>query len=100
MIPSQGEDITEWVIFFLSCLLNVQQSLMLKLEAHGTAQTMSPKEKQLLYIIESNPGIKTSDIARKLGVSNSTVKRMLEQFINAKLIERHGAGPGSYYTPL
>ncbi len=95
-----GEDITEWVIFFLSCLRNIQEALMIKLGTYGATQKISSREKQLLYIIESNPGIKTGEISKKLNISNSTVKRMLDNLINAKLIERQGVGPGSYYTLL
>ena len=95
-----GENITEWVIFFLACLRNMQEALIIKLDAYGAAQKISTKEKQLLYIIESNAGIKTSEIARKLNISSSTVKRMLDNLITAKLIERQGVGPGSYYTLL
>ena len=39
-------------------------------------------------------------IAKKLGMSNSTVKRMLDKLITLKLIERQGVGPGSYYNVL
>lgn len=95
-----AEDVTEWVVFFLSSLRNIQEALMRKLDTRGVEQSISVKEKQLLYIIESNSGIKTSDIARKLGVSNSTVKRMLDKLITLKLIERLGVGPGSYYNLL
>jgi Fic family protein len=93
-----GEDITEWVLFYLSCLQNIQQALLRKLDAHGLAQTMSAREKTLLVIIESNAGIKTSEMAGKLGVSSATVKRLLDRLIEMKMIHRHGAGPGSYYT--
>lgn len=95
-----GEDITPWVMFFLTSLKNVQESLMLKLETHGVQQAISQRERHLLTIIEANPGIKTSDMAKKLGVSSATVKRMLDSLLSAKLIERHGIGPGSYYTLL
>ncbi|PUV22908.1 Fic family protein [Sphingobacterium athyrii] len=95
-----GEDISEWVMFFLTCLRNIQEALLRKLDARSVTQTLSPKEKTLLLIIEGNPGIKTSEIAGKMGASNSTIKRMLDKLINAKLIERHGSGPGSYYTLL
>jgi len=78
----------------------MQEALIIKLDAYGAAQKISTKEKQLLYIIESNAGIKTSEIARKLNISSSTVKRMLDNLITAKLIERQGVGPGSYYTLL
>jgi Fic family protein len=93
-----GEDITEWVLFYLSCLQNIQEALLRKLDAHGVAQTVSAREKLLLVIIESNAGIKTSEIAGKLGVSSATVKRLLERLIEIKMIQRHGVGPGSYYT--
>lgn len=95
-----GEDISEWVMFFFSCLKNIQEALMRKLDSRGIGQSISPKDKQLLAIIESNPGIQTSDIAAKLATSSSTVKRMLDKLIQAKLIVRHGIGPGSYYTLL
>jgi DNA-binding MarR family transcriptional regulator len=73
---------------------------MVKLDTYGVEQSISVKEKQLLYIVESNAGIKTSEIAKKLGMSNSTVKRMLDKLITLKLIERQGIGPGSYYNLL
>lgn len=95
-----GENVSEWVIFFLTCLRNIQKALLIKLDERSVTQTLSPKEKTLLIIIESNPGIKTGDIATKLGTSISTTKRMLERLMGAKLIERHGVGPGSYYSIL
>lgn len=95
-----GEDITPWVVFFLSSLKNIQESLMRKLDTQGVLQAISQREKHLLNIIEANPGIKTSEMAKKLGVSNATVKRMLDNLRSAKLIEREGGGPGSYYTLL
>jgi len=95
-----NEDISLWISFFLESLKNIHQSLMRKLESRSIEQTLSPKDKTLLAIIESNPGIKTSDLAIKLGTSGSTIKRMAEKLIKHKLIERHGIGPGTYYTLL
>lgn len=93
-----GEDVTEWVSFFLSCLQNIQAALLRKLDAHSVEQTISARERLLLVIIESNAGIKSSEMASKLGVSSATVKRLLERLIEINLIQRHGVGPGSYYT--
>lgn len=95
-----GEDITPWVDFFLSSLKNIQESLMRKLDTQGVIQAISQREKHLLNIIEATPRIKTSEMAKKLGVSNATVKRMLDNLLSAKLIGREGGGPGSYYTLL
>ena len=95
-----GEDVTDWIMFYLSCLQSIQQALLRKLSTHSIEQAISPKERTLLAILESNHGIQTSEIATKLNVSNATVKRMLDKLITSKLIERHGAGAGSYYTLL
>ncbi len=48
-------------------------------------------------LIDANSGIKTSDMAKKLGVSSATVKRMLDSLLAAKLIESHGIGPGPLF---
>jgi hypothetical protein len=98
--PAAHVGFTEQVIFFLDGLRNAQECLMQILDANGTAQILSLKEKQILHIIENNSGIKTSGISKKLGVSISTTKRMLDRLINSSLIAREGIGPGSYYTPL
>ncbi|MFD2285019.1 winged helix-turn-helix transcriptional regulator [Pedobacter petrophilus] len=95
-----NEDISAWVSFFLESLKNIQEALMRKLESRNVIQSLSPKDKILIAIIESNPGIKTGDLAVKTGSSGSTIKRMVEKLIKQKLIERHGVGPGSYYTLL
>lgn len=95
-----GEDVSEWVIFFMSCLRNIQDALLKKLDLRGIKQSLSLKEKNLLYIIENNYGIQTSDMAKKAGTSSATVKRMLDRLINMKLIERQGLGAGVYYTLL
>ena len=83
---------------FLALLLEETKKLCGWYETH--LQAISQRERHLLTIIEANPGIKTSDMAKKLGVSSATVKRMLDSLLSAKLIERHGIGPGSYFTLL
>jgi DNA-binding MarR family transcriptional regulator len=92
--------ITEQVIFFLTGLLNTQEHLMQIIEVHGIEQTLNPKEKQLLHIIENHPEIKTTPLSQKLGISTSTTKRMIDRLIDACLIVRQGTGRGTYYTLL
>ena len=76
-----NEDITEWINFFFSALLNIQEQLMKKLEVKGTKAKLSPKEKSILTYIESNPGSKSGEIANKLRIPNPTVKRMLRKLL-------------------
>ena len=93
-----NEDITEWINFFFSALLNIQEQLMKKLEFKGVKAKLSPKEKSILTYIETNPGSKSGEIAKKLRIPNPTVKRILTKLLNENLIEKYGIGAGTNYS--
>ncbi len=93
-----NEDITEWIRFFFDALRNIQKQLMIKLEFKGVETRLSPREKAILTFIENNAGCKSGDIAKKLGIPNPTVKRILPDLIEKNLIEKFGTGPGTNYS--
>ncbi len=93
-----GEEIHPWVMFFASCLSNIQTKLMTKLEGQKRINKLSPKEKTVLAFIENNPGCQSSQIAEKLGISLPTVKRMLAELTTSKFVIQHGVGKGTNYT--
>jgi len=93
-----NEDISEWIHFFFSALLNIQEQLMNKLEIKGTKAKLSPREKAILTYIENNPGSKSGEIANKLQIPNPTVKRILTKLANENLIEKYGIGAGTNYS--
>ncbi len=93
-----NENVSEWSTFFFDALKNVQEKLMQKLEVKGIHTHLSPREKSILTFIENNPGCKSSDVARKLNIPNPTVKRLLSELVEKKLIEKHGIGPGTNYS--
>jgi len=93
-----NENVTEWIIFFFSSLLNIQEQLIKKLEVKGTKAKLSPKEQSILTFIESNPGTKSGEIAKKLKIPNPTVKRILTNLLNENLIEKYGIGAGTNYS--
>jgi len=95
-----NEDVTEWVLFFLSCLKNVHVSLMNKLEMHGTVQQLSKREKSILVLVETYPGIQSGAITEKLNINISSVKRALADLVEKKLIEKDGVGRGTGYYIL
>ena len=95
-----NEDITEWVLFFLSCLKNVHASLMNKLEMHGTVQQLSKREKLILVLVETYPGIQSGAITEKLDINVSSVKRALADLLEKRLIEKDGVGRGTSYYIL
>jgi uncharacterized membrane protein len=90
--------VSEWVKFFFDSLKNIQQQLINKLEIKGVEISLSPREKSILIFIENNAGCKSGDIARKLGIPNPTVKRILPELLKKNLIEKFGTGPGTNYS--
>ncbi|MFY0591188.1 Fic family protein [Roseivirga sp.] len=94
------EDITAWIHFFFNALIKVQNQLMKKLSRQGIMAGLSPREKAIITIISERPGTKSGEIAKRLEIPNPTVKRILGQLLEAKLIEKHGAGAGTNYTSL
>jgi Fic family protein len=93
-----GEDIYPWVIFFLDCMNNIQQQLMDKLIGSAAVIQLPSKEKVIYLFIESNPGCSSGEIAEKLGMVLSTVKKILADMVIAKLIVKHGVGRGTHYS--
>lgn len=93
-----NENVTEWIWFFFDTLGNIQKQLMTKLEDKGVETRLSPREKSILTFIENNAGCKSGDIAKKLGIPNPTVKRILPELIKKNLIEKFGTGPGTNYS--
>ncbi|HED08844.1 MAG TPA: Fic family protein [Ignavibacteria bacterium] len=93
-----NENVTEWINFFFSALLNIQEQLMKQLEIKGTKAKLSPREKSILVFVENNPGSKSGEIANKLHIPNSTVKRILTKLLTENLIEKYGTGAGTNYS--
>lgn len=93
-----GENISEWVSFFLSSLASIQHQLLRKLEQQGMDSQLAPKEKAILTYIAHHPGCRSGMIARSLNIPTPTIKRMLGELLNKRQVEKHGSGPGTNYT--
>jgi len=97
-VQRPNENVTDWINFFFDALGNIQMQLMVKLEDKGVETRLSPREKSILTFIENNAGCKSGDIAKKLGIPNPTVKRILPLLVDKNLIEKYGTGPGTNYS--
>jgi Fic family protein len=93
-----NENVTEWGNFFFSAIKNIQEQLTLKLKQIGVEIKLSTKEKSILIFIGNNVGCKSGEIAKKLGISSPTIKRILPELIEKHLIEKHGIGAGTNYS--
>lgn len=93
-----GEDIHEWVQFFLDCLVSIQGLLMKKLDTQQDASGMSPRERKIYQFIDNHPGSRSGEIAEKLGIPLPTIKRLLTDMVTSKLLQKHGTGAGTNYS--
>lgn len=93
-----GEDVYLWAMFFLNCLYNIQNLLMNKLQIKNSQSKISPREKKIYSFIESHPGSKSGEMAEKLDIPLPTVKRILIEMLERRLITKHGVGKGTNYT--
>jgi Fic family protein len=92
-----GEDVSAWVDFFLSCLISIQQQLLIKLQTAGMSMQMTPREKKIFQFIENHPGSKSGAISEKLDIPLPTIKRILAEMTNQNLLQKHGIGAGTNY---
>lgn len=93
-----NEDVTDWIMFFLNCLSNIQSQLMIKLQKSGLETQLSYKEKSIYTIIQNRPNIQSGEISEKLAIPAPTVKRILSELLKKGLIEKHGKGRNVSYT--
>jgi len=93
-----GEDVTEWVSFFLDCLKNIQQQLMQKVKEKEQREAVGVREQHIYAMVENNPGISSGELAQKLKIPPSTVKRILADLVAARNLIVHGAGRGTSYS--
>lgn len=92
-----GEDVTEWLRFFTSCLLNIQEQLMEKLEENQRGVLVSSREKRILFFIQNHAGCSSGEIAKKLGLALPTVKKTLQEMVAKGLIGKEGRGRSTGY---
>lgn len=92
-----GENVTEWLMFFISCLNNIQEQLLLKLEENKTDQPSSTREKRILFFIQNHPGCSSGEIAKKLDLVLVTVKKTLSEMVVKGMITKEGQGKSTCY---
>jgi len=93
-----GEDLYTWVHFFLDCLNNIQNQLINKLGIQNSSAQMAPRERMVYTFIENHPGSKSGEISKKLDIPLPTVKRILTEMVEKKLLFKHGVSAGTNYT--
>jgi Fic family protein len=92
-----GENINEWINFFIDCILNIQNQLEEKLKTKQTLENLSNKEQNIITYIENHPGSQSGEISRKLDINLPTVKKILSGLIKKRQISKTGEGRATAY---
>ncbi len=92
-----GENITEWISFFVSCLIHIQEQLLLKLEESRIELPISTRDKSILYFIQNHAGCGSGEIAKKLDLALPTVKKSLSDLVEKGIITKEGQGKATGY---
>ena len=95
-----NENVSEWNSFYFDALKNIQEHLIQKLNINNATTQLSQREKLILTFIENKVGCKSGEISKKLGVPSPTVKRILSELIQKKLIVKNGIGPSTNYSTI
>ena len=92
-----GENVTDWLNFFISCLINIQEQLLVKLAESRTDQPVSQREKRILFFIQNHAGSGSGDISKKLDMALPTVKKSLAELVLKGIIAKEGRGKSTGY---
>ncbi len=92
-----GENVTEWLSFFISCLINIQNQLMIKLDENRTEKPISQREKRIVFFVQNHAGSASSVIAKKLDMALPTVKKSLSELVLKGVLTKEGQGKSTGY---
>jgi predicted HTH transcriptional regulator len=94
-------DKTKWLEYFADGVRYSLQSALFRVKHALQSLTMeerpSPKEKEVLAIIEERKEVTSTDIASRLHVSRQQAFNLLKNLVNKGLLTRFGTTKASYY---
>ncbi|MFA7122751.1 MAG: Fic family protein [Candidatus Delongbacteria bacterium] len=98
----ETEIISEWSLFFLSCMEELIKKLQLKYDPEKSkGGYLNERQKKVLELIREKKFAKTGDIALELRTySINTIKKDLKYMVSENIITSTGTGRGTVYSIL
>ncbi len=94
-------DKTKWLEYFSEGMLHSLKSALFKYENAmkmlARENRPTPKEKEVIAIIEKNKEVTSTDIARELKVSRQQSHNLLRSLVEKGILGKKGSTKGSYY---
>lgn len=93
------EDITPWVNYFLSTLIEQAEGVRRLIEEDVPEKVLSEKQKQILDLFADNKTLGVSEVGALLGgkMRRETVKQVLYRLVKLNLLERFGQARSTRY---
>ena len=94
------QDITPWLHFFLTILLQQSQMAIGLLTAENIEMLLSAKQLSVWEYLQTVEQASPQEIAQKANVARPTVNQVLNKLLDMKKIERIGEGSGIRYRKI
>jgi Fic family protein len=105
-ITKAHENVTEWIEFFSSLILDAYKNIEIVLSKHNSTKTnklfqLTPRQKNILSLLD-NPNVRITNklIQESFHISQLTASRELSTLSNRGLLLSIGKGRSTYYTKL
>lgn len=97
---TKAEDITAWLNFFLSVLLNQSQIAINLITEENIEILLSPKQLAVWQYLQGVNEASPNDITKNVHIARITVNQVLNKFLKMKKVERIGEGSSIRYRKI
>lgn len=98
LIRSEGENLDDWLSFFLTSLKKQKDILLGKIEREQLLERLHPLAEQILVIARERGRITIAEAVALLDANRNTVKLHLRQLVQQGYLKQHGTGKGTWYS--
>lgn len=96
-LNTNNANIHEWIVFFLTILLQQKQQLVHRIAQARLLEPLSPLSQQIMGIVETHGRVTVRQVVSVTGANRNTVKDHLNRLVADRQLERFGRGRGAWY---
>ncbi|MCP4896688.1 MAG: Fic family protein [bacterium] len=89
--------LTDWLVFFLNCLVQQKEALKNKIKVETLMQSLPALSAQILAIVSDHGRVTVREAAALTGASRNTIKDHLKRLVEGGRLKRRGQHRGTWY---
>jgi Fic family protein len=97
-ICTAGENLDDWVRFFLQSLKKQKDLLLGKAEQEKLLERLPPTSEQLFALAKERGRLTIMEAVTLLGINRNTITLHLRQLVHQRHLEQHGSGKATWYS--